>query len=262
MESSFEPQPLPLPENPPFEEPPRPDLWTYWDLVLFFVFAIGALFVCSIAAVAASFALSNFLGINAPLTEQPYMVYWSLGIQGLWWAIVFFYVYYVVSIKYRLPFLKALGFLPYRVPAAWFVALGILLAFLVGLTGHLIGAPEETPFMELLSDPDTLWLMGIFAVLLGPVTEEVAFRGFLFRPLERGMGAVAAIGLTSIVFSSLHGSQYGWSWQILLLLFTAGIAFGFVRWKTGSLWPAIIMHMAYNGIQFATLLFAEQLGIQ
>jgi hypothetical protein len=141
------------------------------------------------------------------------------------------------------------------------VALGFLLALGVGFTGQLIGAPHDTPMMELLKDPDTLWLFGIFAVLIGPVTEEIGFRGFLFQPIERAQGAVAAILITSAIFASLHGGQYGWSWQILTLLFVAGVSFGFVRWKTGSLWPPIVMHIAYNGLQFGAFFASQKYGI-
>ena len=59
-----------------------------------------------------------------------------------------------------------------------------------------------------------------------------------------------------------HGDQYDWHWQILVLLFAAGASFGFVRWKTGSLWPAIVMHIAYNGVQFAAFMLKDQLGME
>ncbi|MDA1237190.1 MAG: type II CAAX endopeptidase family protein [Acidobacteria bacterium] len=258
----LEPQPSPmLPEDVSVPVPPRRDMWSYWDLLSMLFFAAVALGICAALAAVASAALGNFFGIHAPLNEPPYLVYWSLGIQAIWWALVFAFIYYIVSIKYRLPFLTTLGFTSYRAPTLWFVILGAALAFAVGLTGQLIGAPHDTPMMELLKDPSPLWLIGIFAVLLGPVTEEVAFRGFLFLPLERGMGAAAAIIITSAVFTAPHGAQYGWSWQILLLLFAAGASFGFVRWKTGSLWPAIVMHIAYNGLQFGAFFAAEQYGV-
>jgi CAAX protease family protein len=224
-------------------------------------FAAVALGVCGALAAVASAALGNFFGINVPLTKPPYLVYWALGIQAAWWVLVFAFIYYIVSIKYGLPFLKTLGFTSYRLPTPWFVVFGCVLAMFVGYTGKLIGAPSDTPMMELLKDPDSLWLIGIFAVLIGPVTEEVAFRGFLFLPLERGMGAAAAIVITSLIFTAPHGGQYGWSWQILVLLFVAGASFGFVRWKTGSLWPAIVMHIAYNGLQFGAFFIAEKYGL-
>lgn len=258
----FEPQPSPtLPGDVSALVSPRREMWSYWDLLGMLIFAAVALGVCAGMAAVASAALGNFFGIQAPLTEPPYVVYWSLGIQALWWALVFAFVFYIVAVKYRLPFWEALGFKSYRTSTYWFVILGCALAFGVGVTGQLIGAPNDTPMTELLKDPDTLWLFGIFAVLLGPVAEEIAFRGFLFLPLERDLGPVAAIVITSAIFTAPHGGQYDWSWQILILLFTAGAAFGVARWKTGSLWPAIVMHIAYNGLQFGAFFIAENYGI-
>lgn len=260
--ASFDPRLPEAPQESTVVEAPRPDMWNYWDLAGALLFAAMALLVCSLVAAGASAALINFAGINAPITEQPYMVYWALGIQALWWGLVLAYFYYVVSIKYRLPFWRSLGFVPYRVPIVWFVFLGFVLTLSVGVVGQLIGAPNDTSFMDLLSDPNTLWLMGIFAVVIGPITEEIAFRGFLFRPIEAAQGAMTAILLTTSIFVVMHGSQYDWHWQIMVILFAAGATFGLVKWWTGSLWPAIAVHMAYNGLQFAAFMYKDQLGLE
>jgi membrane protease YdiL (CAAX protease family) len=215
----------------------------------------------SLGALAFNAALGSFWGIRIPVAAPPYDLYWALGVQTLWSAVVFVFVYYVVAIKYRLPLGEALGFLPSRVPLAWFALLGLVLSVVIAGTGQLIGAPHETPLTEMLKDPNAVWVIGVFAVLLGPLFEEIIFRGFLFRPLERSLGGVAAIVITSAIFAAPHGAQYGWAWQILVLLFAAGASFGFVRWKSGSLWPAIVMHMAYNGLQVGVLIISQLLGI-
>jgi membrane protease YdiL (CAAX protease family) len=258
----FEPQPPPtLPEDFAVQTAPRRDLWSYWDLGWFTLFAVIALFAVSVGSLAINAALANFAGINVPITQPPYDLYWALAVQTLWSVLVFAFVYYVVAIKNRLPFSESLGFLPSRAPLGWFVVLGLFLAVAVAATGQLIGAPQETPFTEMLKDPNALWAISVFAVVLGPLFEEVIFRGFLFRPLERSFGGIAAIVITSAVFAVPHGAQYGWAWQMLLLLFAAGAAFGLVRWKSGSLWPAITMHMTYNGLQVAVLIISRIWGV-
>jgi membrane protease YdiL (CAAX protease family) len=258
----LEPQHSPtLPEDTPVEAAPRKDMWSYWDLAWFTLFAVFSLLMVSVGALSVNAALANFAGIKLPLAEPPYDLYWALAIQTLWSLLVFAFIYYVVAIKHRLPFGEALGFLPARVPLAWFGILGVGLSVAIAGAGQLIGAPHETPLTELLKDPNALWAISIFAVVLGPLFEEIVFRGFLFRPLERGLGGIAAIVITSAVFAAPHGGQYGWAWQMLLLLFTAGAAFGFVRWKSGSLWPAIAMHIGYNGLQIGVLIISRLLGI-
>jgi membrane protease YdiL (CAAX protease family) len=133
----------------------------------------------------------------------------------------------------------------------WFVFVGAAISVLEGLLEGLLGAPEDTPFAELLSDRGMYLAMGALAIFVAPFFEEVLFRGFLYRPLERSWGPLGAIGVTGVSFGLLHGPQYGWSWQIVLMLCLAGVWLGVARWKTGSLWPPILMHGGANLLSVA-----------
>jgi membrane protease YdiL (CAAX protease family) len=106
---------------------------------------------------------------------------------------------------------------------------------------------------QLLSDRGSIVLIAVFAVTLGPLCEELAFRGFLQPVLVRSFGVVFGIVLAAIPFGLLHLSEYGNSWRHVLLITLTGIAFGCMRQLTGSTRAAAIMHAAYNFIFFATL---------
>jgi membrane protease YdiL (CAAX protease family) len=67
----------------------------------------------------------------------------------------------------------------------------------------------------------------------------------------------AVVG-TSALFSLVHGIQYSWRWQNLLLLLAVGMAFGCVRARTGSVIATTLIHAAYNATLF-TALFATEL---
>jgi membrane protease YdiL (CAAX protease family) len=54
----------------------------------------------------------------------------------------------------------------------------------------------------------------------------------------------------------LHGAQNHWAWQPILLIGVAGIAFGYVRYKTKSTTSAFVLHSAYNATGF--LVYALQ----
>ena len=97
----------------------------------------------------------------------------------------------------------------------------------------------------LISEP-RLALLRIFAVVLGPVFEELLFRGFLQPLLERALGRWLAILLAATGFAMLHGQQYQWAWQQLLVVGLAGVAFGYARYKTGSTAAAALLHGGYN----------------
>jgi membrane protease YdiL (CAAX protease family) len=102
------------------------------------------------------------------------------------------------------------------------------------------------PMEELLRDRLSIALVGLFATTLGPVCEELAFRGFLQPLLTRTFGAVVGVVLAALPFTLLHGPQYGWSWQHVLPVGLAGLSFGIVRYVTGSTAAATAMHATYN----------------
>ena len=67
------------------------------------------------------------------------------------------------------------------------------------------------------------------------------------------MGVVAGILLAAIPFGLLHFSEYGNSWRHAVLISGAGVAFGWMRHRTGSTKASTLMHAAYNVLFFAAL---------
>ena len=73
--------------------------------------------------------------------------------------------------------------------------------------------------------------------------EEVLFRGYAQRQFERASGPTAGILLSGVLFGLYHlrPSQ-------LLPLAGLGIYLAYLTWRTGSLWPAILVHALHNGL--------------
>lgn len=86
-----------------------------------------------------------------------------------------------------------------------------------------------------------------FAVL-APVQEELLFRGFFYRGFAPAMGPIPAIVLLSAVWAVFH-VQY--NWFFVGEIFVMGLAFGVLRWRSGSLPLTIGLHMAVNGLAMA-----------
>ena len=61
---------------------------------------------------------------------------------------------------------------------------------------------------ELLRDRLSIASIGFFAITLGPLCEELVFRGFLQPLLIRTFGVAAGILLCAVPFALLHGPQY------------------------------------------------------
>src|SRR5262249_31007190 len=135
---------------------------------------------------------------------------------GLWFAAL----YLLLKLKYNRPLLASLAWIrPRGGWGAMSVFMGPLLAFAVGIVGVVLKTPQiEMPFRDMLNDRFSVVLFGLFAVTLGPLSEELAFRGFLMPLLVRSLGAVPGIIITALPFALLHGPQYSWSWRHLLLL--------------------------------------------
>jgi membrane protease YdiL (CAAX protease family) len=99
---------------------------------------------------------------------------------------------------------------------------------------------------ELLNDPTSLIVVAIFGVTVGPLCEELAFRGFMQPLFVRSLGAAPGILLSGLAFGLLHLPQYGFSWQHGILITLAGSAFAWMRRLSGSTAASTIMHSAYN----------------
>ena len=81
------------------------------------------------------------------------------------------------------------------------------------------------------------------AVFVAPFCEEVFFRGFLFPGLCRSMPVGWATILSSLLFAIAHADLGSFA-----VLFIIGLALAFLRWRTNSLWPGIILHLINNGL--------------
>jgi membrane protease YdiL (CAAX protease family) len=85
--------------------------------------------------------------------------------------------------------------------------------------------------------------VAIFLVVagLGPCVEEFFFRGALFGALRRAHGAlVTGVGV-AVCFAFGHLDA-----RLFLPLFMAALVLGQVREQTGSIWPGVALHGAFN----------------
>jgi membrane protease YdiL (CAAX protease family) len=79
--------------------------------------------------------------------------------------------------------------------------------------------------------------------VLGPLVEELLFRGIIFSWLRERVNVGLTIGVTALGWSVLH---YDYSWWVIAIIFVDGVILGLARWRTGSVFAPAIMHMLYN----------------
>jgi membrane protease YdiL (CAAX protease family) len=107
-----------------------------------------------------------------------------------------------------------------------------------------IGADELliTQVVRALTATPMLIVGALFVLgLLGPLVEELVFRG-LFYGWLRGFLPFALVAiLTSALFGLVHGE-----WAHAIVAGILGLALAFIRERSGSLWPAITAHVVNN----------------
>ena len=129
------------------------------------------------------------------------------------------------------------------------LGLGVAMLFVLTLLENLLPMPKDTPFEHLFDRPRDAYLLSIIAVTLGPLMEELFFRGFMYPVLARRMGVVWGILLTALPFGLIHLPQYGWAWGAALVIFMVGVVCGTVRAVTKSVAASFLVHVGYNGTQ-------------
>jgi len=99
--------------------------------------------------------------------------------------------------------------------------------------------------VESYKNSNSLIIFYLGVVCLGPLFEELLFRGFLFKGLERSfIGGVGAIWVTSILFVLVH-IQYS-LYILICIVFPLALLLGYARYKSGSLLLPLLIHVINN----------------
>lgn len=135
-----------------------------------------------------------------------------------------------------------LGFVrPPLLPAVTIAAL--FLAWMAG-TDALMDWRGPWDFRPWLAAPLLASILRVLAVgILGPIAEELIFRGWFLGVLMKRIGTPLAILVTAAGWAALH---YEYSWAVLGVILVDGLLLGLARWRTRSVYPPIAMHILYN----------------
>jgi uncharacterized protein len=225
--------------------------WNWEDVALFF--ALG--FPCLVLSLAAMELIIRMIPGEQPRALQAVIA--QLTGYSFWFASLVL----LLRLRYEKPFWQSLRWVMPRQGFWRSVFQGPMLAFAIAWIGAFLRVPNvDGPMKELLADRVSIMLLGVFAVTVGPLCEELAFRGFLMPKLVKQFGSWQGIVLAAIPFSVLHGPQYSWSWKHLLLLTIAGMAFGRVRQATGSTAAAAMTHATYNLTLFSAFMVQSRIA--
>lgn len=147
-----------------------------------------------------------------------------------------------------MPLRETLGLRP---PTSWLRGIGMagiaLMAIWIAgaVLAPFLDATDEQNLVPDEWDSSRAGAFGAFFVVvtfLGPVVEEILFRGLGFALLTPYGNWLAILG-TGVLFGLYHGLVLA-----LPVLVVFGIAIGWLRAATNSLYPCIVLHMVFNGV--------------
>jgi membrane protease YdiL (CAAX protease family) len=193
------------------------------------------------------FAALNYAArFTADTTDENILYTWSAAAYGLVQLAIVLAI--VLAIARGRPKGEYLGL---RRPRSWSVAAGLCVLVLIGvfvLAGVL--SPLLQPGDEQGLVPKE-WRPGraaafaanfVVVALAAPIVEELTFRGLGYRLLEP-FGRWWAILLVGLAFGLAHGLV-----EALPLLAAFGAGLAFIRMKTGSVYPPMILHAGFNAL--------------
>ncbi len=121
------------------------------------------------------------------------------------------------------------------------------LAALVAFANWVHYEPPPHPlvgiFLEEERSPFLVAYSIVLGTVLGPVLEEIFFRGFCYPILKKRFGMFLAMVLTSIFFASIHGNSFAF-----LPIFILGMGLALLYEIRGSLVAPIALHITHNMI--------------
>jgi ABC-2 type transport system permease protein/sodium transport system permease protein len=120
-------------------------------------------------------------------------------------------------------------------------------------------AAEAGRMVELLRPLGLPVVLATLAVVPA-VVEELFFRGYLYNGLRAAGGTRVAVAASAVLFGVLHVLAGTPSWERLLTTTLLGLLLGWVRARSGSVFPGIVLHACHNGLLLVVALEPGRFG--
>jgi membrane protease YdiL (CAAX protease family) len=134
------------------------------------------------------------------------------------------------------------------------IALGIVFGVMLklamkALVMPLLGAPPVNAAYQFIAGNPGILVVGLWAMIVAGVSEEIVFRAFFFQRLRTlaGTGGVATAAIvigSSLVFGLMHFGNQGWPGVQQATI--VGLVFGTTYALSGRIWVPIVAHAAFD----------------
>ncbi|MFN0056465.1 MAG: ABC transporter permease subunit/CPBP intramembrane protease [Planctomycetales bacterium] len=137
----------------------------------------------------------------------------------------------------------------------------------VTISKSLRGVTLDASYLDLIQKyAASLRTLPAWAVIFGlaiipAVFEEGFFRGYLFGALRSATSPRTSIILSAIAFGLFHGIMPNpLAQERVLSSALTGLVLGWIRWRTGSVLPGLLLHACHNGLLMLLVYYEPQLA--
>ena len=203
------------------------------------------------------FSLFFVLLIGFSITKNFFTKTWMLAVLLLIYQPLQFIPVWII-LRLRNASWADLGFKK-AVPNVLAIGCGfVILAFGISFVNNIFMVlfhvqVQAEKFFALASDLNNPVVLLITGAVIAPIFEETIFRGFIFSGLRQKYGWKKAALINSALFALCH-------FQIAAFIptFTLGFVFSYLRQRSSSIWPGIILHTLVNSFSLCLLVTVLQ----
>lgn len=211
----------------------------------------------------------NSRQVSVPWTTRD--VWLGIAAFGAWLVVAIGFAVFMLLLSWQinLGLFVTLWELPLVVPAWWFTVrkykvgwralgvqgfsldfLGVGVALLILAMGFNLvynvvlsqfDLESQMDLVALFEDLSSPWLLLVGGIVVAPVVEELFFRGFVFAGLRERYGWRKAGLISAGLFAVLHFQPL-----MVLPILLLGMIFAYLYHRSGSIWPAVIVHVLTN----------------
>ncbi len=232
----------PLPDSlPPMDGPDLPENpWSLVDLIVFAIF-----FGVTLAALPLVWRILHPAATPSSLTAVDQIV-----AQGVMDLMLVGFIAFLVKAIHGKSFRDTIHwYRNHQFSTGFLISLGATLAITVLIVSKYF-PPRDTPLEKVLTTPSSIYLFALLGITLAPLSEEIIIRGFVFKVLSDVGGPGIAVVLSAAIFAALHIPQLWGSWAGIALIFLVGYVLSFIRRRSNSVIPSVIVHTSYNAMIF------------
>ncbi len=160
--------------------------------------------------------------------------------------VIYFIIFKVRKIKFKSYFyLEKISFVNFISVVGFGVSFNVILSYVLDIISKINGLhtvfEDYSKLSEQIVGGNSILITLLAVGILGPIFEEILFRGIIFGELRKSMKVYIAIIIQAVIFGVYHMNIVQGAYAIVF-----GLIIGAIYYKTKSIIAAITLHISVN----------------